>query len=148
MEPNGFVEVKYTESAQKRLDELTNEYIKRLEHHLRRRKFRKGKNYIEVTTSDLESVASNYKYVRKSEGSEVLRLYTIFSIGIMVMLAGGLWKLYEYIVPKGGDFNNNLFALAIVFGTILIAISISVFFYKKLVESEKKKERDRRHGIK
>ena len=42
MEPNGFVEVKYTESAQKRLDELTKEYIKRLEHHLRRRKFRKG----------------------------------------------------------------------------------------------------------
>jgi len=148
MEPNASLEVKYTDNAQKRLEELTKEYINRLEYHLKRRKFRKGKNYIEVTTSDLESVAKNYKYVSKSETNGVLRLYTIFSFGIMVILAGCLWKLYEYIVPKGSDLNNHLFALAIVFGIILIAISIAVYFYKKLAESEKKKERDRRHGIK
>jgi len=44
---------------------------------------------------------------------------------------------------KDGDF---IFFSTIVGGTILLLISLATFFYTKIAESEKRKERDRRHG--
>ena len=143
MENEGHLEVKYTENAKKRLEELTNDYVKRMEFHLKRRKYRKGKNYIEVTTADLDNVARNYKYIHQgTTGFGVLHLYIVFVIGLLAIISGVLWK-YMRLIVKGSDY---IFLYTIIIGTILLFISLASFFYTKLDESEKKKERDKRHG--
>ncbi len=144
MEQEAPIEVKYTENAKKRLDELTLEYIKRLEYHLKRRKYRKGRNYIEVTTADLESVARHYKYVSKENGLNILKLYVIFSIGAMALISGGLWKLFRSLAENSKDYAP----LIITIGLALMLLSVDIYFYIKLAESEKKKEKEKRMGRK
>ena len=143
MENEGTLEVKYTENAKKRLEELTIDYIKRLEFHLKRRKYRKGKNYIEVTTADLDSVARNYKYIHQGgTGFGILQLYMIFIIGLIGIMGGIMWK-YMNLLIKGSDY---IFLFTVIGGTILLFISLASFFYSKIAEAEKKKKRDKRHG--
>lgn len=148
MENINSIEVKYTENAQRRLAELQQEYAQRLEHHLKRRKYQKGKSYIEITSVDLDRIAKHYQYVRDT-GSKmsVLTLYIFFVIGIISTLTGLSWPyLNDMLNSHDGatSVNKIIYAVTLIGGLLMVLISVALFYYIKLQEREKKKECEKR----
>lgn len=138
----GRLDIHYTDNARKRLEDIKKEFTTRMEYHLKKRKFRKGQNFIEVTTADLDNVFKYYQYNRKPEGSTtVLRVYVLFVSGLFFLLCGMLWNDFKVMI-RLKDYEH---ASMLMGGSIIVALSIAIFFYMKLAEKERKKDKDKRN---
>mgnify|MGYP003638746787 CR=1 FL=1 len=89
------MEYKYTESAEKELEDFKREQVALLEDFVRRRKYVYGDDLIEVTGSDVKEAKRHFTIIDNRKSSiRQLTLGTYLFIGI-VTLIGGLF--YEQI---------------------------------------------------
>lgn len=111
------IKIKYTNEAESRLELLTDAYKIKLEELIKEKKYVPGDKLIEITGSDIESVAKYLKILspRQTHFREiVIELY--LTVGIIFILIGLFYNLIINIVTE-----NPLQLMLILLGALMIS---------------------------
>ncbi len=130
------IQLKYTEQAIKRLEQLRKDHLRRVERLIRERKYVPGESLIEATASDVEQ-AARYIRVIHPKRSEIRRmiLYTYIILGIAMVFTGLFYSQFREIF-----FGNPVQAMLVVVGATLVFASFILSRLLKIREERYRHE--------
>lgn len=125
--------IKYTETANKKLDELQLRYKEELENILISKKLIPGDDFVEVTASDIDEVSKYFKYIRPVRNtSKYLLLIIYFAIGLISTVIGLFYDDFRYIME-----NSPTQAMIILVGLTFMLVSFVSFFFFRLRDNQR-----------
>lgn len=117
--------IKYTDTANKKLDELQLRYREELERILVSKKLIPGDDFVEVTASDIDEASRYFKFVRPvRNSSKYLVLIVYFVFGLIATFVGLFYEDFRYIME-----NRPTQAMIILVGLTMMIVSFIGYFY-------------------
>jgi len=139
-------DIKYTDTAQERLDRLYLEFKDQIEDYIRSTKYNLGDDFIEVTASDIEEIRRRIRIIRpyKSTYSRSMIMYLSIVFGVILMIFGIYYDSIMAIFKEG----NPVRLFATLYGLLMIIFGVFyLFIFKQRKNKEnayfEKMERDR-----
>jgi len=114
----------YTETANKKLDELQSRYREEMERILLSKNLIPGDDFVEITASDIDEVSKYFKFVRPVRNSRYLILIIYFILGLIATIGGLFYDDFRHIIE-----NRPMQAMIILFGLIMMIASFVGYFY-------------------
>lgn len=119
--------IKITENAQKQLESFKEELVRKLIDQIIKDKTYPGIEYIEITGNDIAQIEKQFVFVSKNKSSILILIAQIYLLfGVIVILCGFLYNEIKYIAN-----NNPIQLIAIVFGLIMVVLSIFILLREK-----------------